>query len=132
VVDNLPLFPMGVVSELLKVHPETIRVWERYGIIKPQRRSGKRFYSEIDLLRLRFIKRLITDKLNLPAIRHYLRLYPCWQMDDCPSCMQVSKLIACAKPCWKEENVYCQVSGNEETCLNCEFQKQHAAEIHSN
>jgi MerR family transcriptional regulator/heat shock protein HspR len=118
---NLPSFPIGVVSELLRVHPETIRVWERYGVIKPQRRSGKRFYSEIDLKRLRFIQRLITEKLNLPAISHYLRLYPCWQMDGCPGCMHGSKFVACAKPCWKEDGIYCQVSGNEDMCLNCGF-----------
>jgi len=62
---NLPVFPICVVSELLNVHPETVRVWERYGVIKPQRRSGKRFYSETDLKRLRFIQRLIAEKLNL-------------------------------------------------------------------
>ena len=121
---ELPVFPIGVVSDILKVHPETIRVWERYGVIKPQRRSGKRFYSETDLKRLRFIIRLIADELNLPAVRHYLRLYPCWQMEGCPGCMHSSKLVACAKPCWKEEGVYCQVTSDENTCLNCEFRKQ--------
>jgi len=121
---NLPLFPIGVVSELLNVHPETVRVWERYGVVKPQRRSGKRFYSETDLKRLRFIQRLIAEELNLPAIRHYLRLYPCWQLDGCPACMHRSELAVCAKPCWKEEETYCQVSGDDDTCSNCEFRKE--------
>ena len=120
---NLPLYTIGVVAELLGVHPETIRVWERYGVIKPQRRSGRRFYSETDLKKLQFVKRLIADDLNLPAVCHYLRLYPCWQMDGCPGCMHGSRLVACAKPCWREEGIYCQVSGDEDTCLNCEFQK---------
>jgi len=121
---NLPLFPIGVVSELLNVHPETVRVWERYGVVKPQRRSGKRFYSETDLKRLRFIQGLIKEELNLPAIRYYLRFYPCWQLGDCPACMHRSELAACAKPCWKEEGVYCQAYGNEDTCSNCEFRKE--------
>ena len=64
-MNNLPVFPMGIVSELLNVHPETIRVWERYGVVKPQRRSGKRFYSEDDLKRLRFIQKLTGEGLNL-------------------------------------------------------------------
>ena len=118
---ELPLFPIGVVSELLSVHPETIRVWERYGVIKPQRRSGRRFYSEVDLQRLRFIQRLIGEELNLPAIRHYLRLYPCWQGDGCPACMHRSDLAICAKPCWKEEGTFCQAYGGEDVCINCEF-----------
>jgi len=55
VMQNRPVYPIGIVSELLNVHPETIRVWERYGVIKPKRRSGRRYYSETDLKRLRFI-----------------------------------------------------------------------------
>jgi len=121
---NLAVFPIGVVSELLNVHPETIRVWERHEVVKPQRRSGKRFYSETDLKRLRFIKRLIAEELNLPAIRHYLRLYPCWRLDSCPACMHRSELAVCAKPCWKEEGTYCQVYGGEDACSNCEFRKE--------
>lgn len=128
-MNNLPIFTIGIVSELLEVHPETIRVWERYGIIRPQRRSGKRFYSKTDLKRLRFIKKLITEQLNLPAIRHYLRLYPCWDMDDCPTCMQVSEFKVCAKPCWREENKYCQVYGKKDMCLDCEFGKRHVTKI---
>jgi len=123
VMQKRPVYTIGVVSELLSVHPETIRVWERYGVVQPQRRSGKRFYSENDLKRLRFIQRLIEEALNLPAIRHYLRLYPCWQLDGCPACMHRSELV-CAKPCWKYEGSYCEVSGNEDTCSNCEFRKE--------
>jgi MerR family transcriptional regulator/heat shock protein HspR len=49
------LYAIGVVSEILDVHPETIRVWERRGLIQPSRRGGKRLYSDNDLKRLRFI-----------------------------------------------------------------------------
>ena len=127
-MQNRPLYPIGVVSELLNVHPETIRVWERYRVIQPPRRSGKRFYSENDLKRLRFVQRLIAEGLNLPAVRHYLRLYPCWQLDDCPVCMHRSESIGCTKPCWKEEGAYCQVSANEDLCSKCEFRPQPEAE----
>lgn len=120
---DLPVFPIGVVSELLDVHPETIRVWERYGVIKPRRRSGKRFYSETDLKRLKFIHKLTTEDLNLPAIRHYLQLYPCWEFDSCPACMHSSHLAVCAKPCWKDEGTYCQAIVGEDTCSGCEFKE---------
>lgn len=119
-----PVFPIGIVSELLGVHPETVRVWEKHGLVAPKRRSGKRFYSETDLKRLRFVQRLIAEGLNLPAICHYLLLYPCWRLDDCPDCMQRSEIAVCAKPCWKEEGTYCQVSGAEDTCLSCELYKE--------
>ena len=123
-MQNRPLYPIGIVSELLGVHPETIRVWERNGVIQPGRRSGKRYYSENDLARLRFVQRLTNERLNLPAIRHYLKLYPCWQMDECPHCMHRTEDVSCTKPCWKEEGVYCQASANEDTCRDCEFRTQ--------
>jgi MerR family transcriptional regulator, heat shock protein HspR len=122
-VDQRPIYTIGVVSDLLEVHPETIRVWERHDIIKPQRRSGKRFYSETDLKRLRFIKKLMTEGLNLPAVRHYLSLYPCWKMDTCPTCMHQSELASCSKPCWKDDGLFCQVYGKEEVCAICEYCK---------
>ncbi len=120
-MENLPAFPISVVSEMLDVHPETLRVWEKHGVIKPQRRSGRRFYSEVDLTRLQFIQGLIAQGLNLPAISHYLRLYPCWQLADCPACMHRTRFTVCAKPCWKEEGTYCRVEGNEDTCADCEL-----------
>lgn len=118
-----PLFPIGIVAELLDVHPETIRVWERAGVIKPMRRSGRRYYSDEDLKRLRFIKRLLDEDLNLPAVRHHLRFYPCWQTNDCPDCAQRSVFAECSKPCWREEGTYCQVNGSDDVCLNCELRK---------
>ena len=123
-MQNRPVYPIGIVSELLNVHPETMRVWERYGIIQPQRRGGKRFYSEADLKLLQFIKRLMAEELNLPAIRHYLQLYPCWQLDGCPACMHRSQLAVCAKPCWKEEGAYCQAYADEDACSKCEFREE--------
>ena len=123
-MENLPAFPISVVSEMLDLHPETLRVWEKHGVIKPQRRSGRRFYSEVDLTRLRFIQGLIAQGLILPAICHYLLLYPCWQLDSCPACMHRIRLVVCAKPCWKEEGAYCQIYGNEDTCADCELRSE--------
>ena len=116
-----PLYPIGIVSELLEVHPETIRVWERNELVQPSRRSGKRFYSENDLKRLRFIQKLIAEGLNVPAIHHYLQFYPCWQLDGCPGCMHPADYIGCAKPCWKEVGNYCYVSADEDMCSDCEY-----------
>ena len=115
-----PVYPIGVVAELLDVHPETIRQWEKANVVEPpQRRSGKRFYSEEDLRRLKFIRKLINEGLNLPAIRHYLQLYPCWNMKECPGCMRQTQNAGCAKPCWKEEGAYCLVSSDDDLCSGC-------------
>lgn len=119
-MSNRPVYTIGIVSEILGVHPETIRTWERSGLVQPpHRRSGKRFYSEYDLRRLQFIQKLAQEGLNPQAILYFLHLYPCWQMDDCPACMSRSANLGCAKPCWKEPGTYCQVSANEDLCAKC-------------
>jgi MerR family transcriptional regulator, heat shock protein HspR len=115
------VFPIGVISEILGVHPETLRIWERNGLVTPVRRSGRRFYTQTDLKRLRFVQKLMSEDLNLPGIRHYLQLYPCWQLEDCPACMHASKIAACSKRCWKDDGTYCQVTPGEDACSSCNF-----------
>ncbi len=123
-MQNRPVYPIGIVSELLNAHRETLRVWERHGIIRPQRRKGKRFYSDNDLKRLQFIQRLQKKGLTLPAISYFLQLYPCWHKDDCPVCMRRSKYAGCSKLCWKEEGTCCLVSFNEDLCASCQYRRQ--------
>jgi len=103
-----PLYSIGTVSELLDVHPETLRVWERHGLLKPARRKGHRCYTDADLQRLLFIRHLI-DKwgLNLSGVQAYLRLYPCWLNDRCPSLRCTGSRDLHAKPCWRRPNAYC-------------------------
>jgi len=120
-IKNYPLYSIGVVSELLDVHPETIRTWEKSGVVQPpQRRSGKRFYSERDFKRLQFIHNLVQEGLTLRAILYYLRLYPCWKTDDCASCLHGSDQVGSAKHCWQEAGTYCQIANNQDTCASCE------------
>lgn len=115
-----PVYSIGVVSEIMQVHPETLRVWERHKLIYPARRNGHRLYSEIDMKRLEFIKELIRKGLNLAAVKHYLGLYLCWFRGACPVCMHQSKQIACAKRCWKEKRAYCCVSFDQpDPCSTC-------------
>ncbi len=117
---NYPLYTIGVVAEMLGIHPETIRVWETSGVVEPpQRRSGKRFYSENDFKRLRFIRKLAGEGLTQRAIIYYLRLYPCWKTSDCTGCLHSSRQSGHTKPCWQEEDSYCQVANLEEPCFSC-------------
>ena len=123
-IENQALYPIGVVAELLNVHSQTLRVWERYGVVQPQRRSGRRFYSDNDLKRLRFALKLTKERLNKAAVFYHTSLYPCWNHDKCPPCMRVTKNNNCGRPCWKEEGLYCIASYSEDLCLNCEFNSQ--------
>ena len=117
---NHSVYSIGIVAELLGVHTETIRLWERSGIIRPpQRRSGKRYYSEREYKRLQFVHKLIQEGLTLRALRYHLRLYPCWNTSDCPGCQFNSGELVSPKLCWQEEDTYCQVAGNNDPCATC-------------
>lgn len=56
-----PLFLISVVCEMLHVHPQTLRLYEREGLIRPQRTKKQRLYSESDVERLNLILQLTRE-----------------------------------------------------------------------
>lgn len=56
-----PLFMIGVVCEMFHIHPQTLRLYEREGLIHPERVGGSRRYSADDLKRIRMILNLTKD-----------------------------------------------------------------------
>ncbi len=56
-----PLFMIGVVCEMFSVHPQTLRLYEREGLIHPQRSGGARLYSQADLEQIRVIVNLTKE-----------------------------------------------------------------------
>ena len=71
-----PRYMISVAAELVDMHPQTLRVYEAKGLLRPGRTpGGTRLYSDADLERLRLIQRLTTDLgLNLAGVGHVLRL----------------------------------------------------------
>jgi MerR family transcriptional regulator/heat shock protein HspR len=67
---------ISVAAELVGMHPQTLRMYETRGLVRPQRTpGGTRLYSERDLERLRAIQRLTTELgLNLAGVAHVLRM----------------------------------------------------------
>src|SRR5688500_20267926 len=67
---------ISVAAELVGMHPQTLRMYEQKGLVRPQRTPGNtRHYSDADLERLRVIQRLTTQLgLNLAGVEHVLRL----------------------------------------------------------
>ena len=60
--DTAPIFTMRIAAQLVGVHQQTLRGYEREGLIRPARSSGRqRIYSEADIARLRLIRRLIGE-----------------------------------------------------------------------
>lgn len=69
-------FVISVAARLLSVHPQTLRYYERAGLIAPSRSKGNiRLYSPEDIQRARQIKRLIEDLgVNLAGVEVIIRL----------------------------------------------------------
>jgi MerR family transcriptional regulator/heat shock protein HspR len=76
-----PLAPIGVVADLLGVTGQTLRLYERHGLIRPARRRGERFYSAYDLHWLECLRHLIHGaKVSIEGVRRLLRFAPCWEI----------------------------------------------------
>jgi MerR family transcriptional regulator/heat shock protein HspR len=75
-MDDRPRYMISVASELVGMHPQTLRSYESKGLVLPKRTPGNtRLYSEADLDRLRLIQRLTTELgLNLAGVETVLRL----------------------------------------------------------
>ena len=71
-----PVYMIGVAAELCGVHPQTMRQYERIGLVKPSRVGSKnRLYSEEDIDRVRRIQRLTQDMgVNLAGVELVLKL----------------------------------------------------------
>ena len=71
-----PRYMISVAADLVGMHPQTLRIYEAKGLVRPGRTpGGTRLYSEADIERLRLISRLTSELgLNLAGVEHVLRL----------------------------------------------------------
>ncbi|HEV8013486.1 MAG TPA: helix-turn-helix transcriptional regulator [Pontimonas sp.] len=73
--ERTPLFAITAAAELAGMHPQTLRQYDRLGLVSPTRTAGKtRRYSMKDVVQLREISRLSSEGLNLEGIRRILEL----------------------------------------------------------
>jgi MerR family transcriptional regulator/heat shock protein HspR len=71
--NDRPLFMISVAAELAGMHPQTLRLYERRGLVRPQRTAGRtRRYSQGDVERLRRIQELTELGLNLAGVERVL------------------------------------------------------------
>jgi MerR family transcriptional regulator/heat shock protein HspR len=56
-----PVYMISVVSRMLRVHPQTLRLYEKEGLVQPQRTKRQRIYSESDVERLNLILQLTRE-----------------------------------------------------------------------
>ncbi|MCU1598885.1 MAG: MerR family transcriptional regulator, heat shock protein HspR [Actinomycetota bacterium] len=73
--EQSPIFAIAIAAELAAMHPQTLRQYDRLGLVSPTRTAGKsRRYSMRDVVQLREIARLSAEGLNLEGIRRMLEL----------------------------------------------------------
>jgi MerR family transcriptional regulator/heat shock protein HspR len=70
-IDDRPRYMISVAAELVGMHPQTLRIYEAKGLVRPKRTPGNtRLYSEADLERLRLIQKLTSELgLNLDEMK---------------------------------------------------------------
>ena len=75
-MDDRPRYMISVAADLVGMHPQTLRIYENKGLIRPKRTSGgTRLYSDADIERLQLIQRLTNELgLNLAGVEHVMRL----------------------------------------------------------
>jgi MerR family transcriptional regulator/heat shock protein HspR len=75
-MDDRPRYMISVAADLVGMHPQTLRIYETKGLLRPKRTAGNtRLYSEADVERLRLIQQLTSELgLNLAGVEQVLRL----------------------------------------------------------
>lgn len=72
---NHAVYVISVAAELAGMHPQTLRIYERRGLVQPARtQGGNRRYSDEDIARLRRIAELAASGMNLEGIRRVMEL----------------------------------------------------------
>jgi MerR family transcriptional regulator/heat shock protein HspR len=95
-LEDAPVYPIGVAARLAAMHPQTLRQYDRLGLVVPQRAPGRgRRYSARDVANLREVQRLSTQEgINLAGIARILAL----EQENRALRSQVESLRAAAEP----------------------------------
>ncbi|MBE0425935.1 MAG: MerR family transcriptional regulator [Nitrospirae bacterium] len=110
VKSDMPLYTIGVASELLGTTNQTLRLYEKHGLIQPIRKNKNRFYSENDIKWLFCLRELIHHKkISIEGIKRLLDYAPCWEIKNCieknkNQCVAYKNRV---KPCWEINKMIC-------------------------
>ncbi|HXY61577.1 MAG TPA: MerR family transcriptional regulator [Nitrospirota bacterium] len=115
---DAPLYTMGVAAKLVGTTAQTLRLYEKHGLILPARERRNRLYTENDIKWLRCIRELIHHKkISIEGIKKLLDYAPCWEIKDCPDERRsiCTAFTDKGKPCW--EITRCRKDEDCSTCL---------------
>lgn len=117
----MPLYPIGVVAELLGTTDQTLRLYEKHGLLKPSRRNKNRYYSENDIIWLTCIREIIhKKKISIEGIKRLMNYAPCWEVTECSEERRslCSAFIDRSKPCWELNRMICNRDSGR-ICEDC-------------
>lgn len=79
------LFTISVAADMLGVHPRTLRIYEKEGLIVPQRKGKWRYYTMDDIKWIECLREMIHQHgISIAALKKLLQYTPCWNITDCP------------------------------------------------
>jgi len=114
---DAPLYTMGVAAKLVGTTAQTLRLYEKHGLILPARQRRNRLFTENDIKWLRCLRELIhARKISIEGIKKLLDYAPCWEIKNCPDARRnvCTAFTDKEKPCW--ETTKCR---KESDCTAC-------------
>jgi MerR family transcriptional regulator, heat shock protein HspR len=118
---HIPLFSIGTVARVLGVSVQTLRLYERRGLILARKSAGnQRRYSHSDIDRLKCIRNAITKyKISIEGIRRIQSMVPCWENVQCPMEQRVEcpAFVESEAGCWTYRHRTNLCEGRD--CLHC-------------
>jgi MerR family transcriptional regulator/heat shock protein HspR len=106
-INTAAVYTIGIAAEMVGVSVHLLRVYEREGLIIPVKTpTGRRLYSDLEIQKVKCIRRMISeDGMNFAGLRRLLALVPCWLLRKCDhtDLSQCSAYRATDRPCWASE-----------------------------
>ena len=138
-----PLFTISTAANLLNVSVQTLRLYEKEGLVLPFKKSSKhRLYSKADIERIECIRNAITEKkMSINGIRTMYSLIPCWDIVNCSEDdrTKCQAYAGHSQPCWsyphpgtKCESLVCRDCDIYKNFVNCEKIKESIKNISRN
>ena len=116
-----PLYSIGTVARMLGVSVQTLRLYERRGLILVHKSGGnQRLYSHSDIERLKCIRTAISKhKISIEGIRRMQAMVPCWENVQCPMRQRMAcpAFTASDAGCWTYKHKTNVCAGRD--CLHC-------------
>ena len=122
VVSTTPVYTLSTASTLTGIPVHSIRQYIDKGLIIPfKKESNRNLFSQVDILRLKYIHKLLNeDGLNIAGIRTLLSIIPCWAIRQCSveEREKCQAFYSAAFPCWEasEKGILCRNTN----CRECE------------